>query len=155
MGLIFKMLIPIIMILLIYGYMMGGNKVVDFFNNATTQSKGVETIGNAVTDEDVTVYQWVDENGVKHFSNTQPAGQNVDELQLSSKANVIKSINVTDQEASRPAGGQVTSLVKNPYSPGGAKEMIDQTQNLKNTLDQQMQDQQKILDQITGHGKKK
>ena len=154
MGLVFKMMLPLIMIALIYGYMMGGHKVLDFMSNLSTQSKGVEGVGNAVTNEDVTIYQWTDEKGVKHYSNTQPAGESVNELVLPANANVIQAVKAPPEKEQKEArGGQVTSLLKSPYSPGGGKEMIDQTTDLKNTLNQRMQEQQNILEQISGHKK--
>ena len=156
MGLIFKMMIPLIMILLVYGYMMGGHKVLEFMDKATPKSKGVEGIGNAVTDKDVTVYQWVDDKGMKHFSSTPPEGKSVDALKLSAKANVIQSVKVpVKEEEAQAGGGQVSSVLKSPYSPGGAKAMIDQTEGLKNSLNQKVLDQQAILDQISGKSNKK
>ena len=154
MGLVFKMMIPIIMMLLIYGYMMGGQQLIDFMDKVPVKEKGVEGIGNAVTDEDVTVYQWVDEKGVKHYSNTKPVANNVEELKMSANANVIKAVKVPEEEAP-PGGGSVTSVLKSPYSPGGAKAMMDDTTKLKNTLNQRMQQQQEMLEQISGNSGKK
>ena len=154
MGLVFKMMIPLVMIALIYGYMLGGHKVVDFMSNLPENAKGVEGVGNAVTDEDVTIYQWTDEKGVKHFSNTLPDGQTADELKMSANTNVIQSIDASKQnKAKDEGGGQVNSVRKSPYSPGGAKEMIDQTKNLKKSLEQKMKDQTNMLDQISGSKK--
>ena len=160
MGLVFKMMIPIIMILLIYGYMMGGQQLLDFMEKAEPpKAKGIEGISNAVTDENVTVYQWVDEKGMKHFSSTPPEGKSVDALKLSARANVIQSVKVPEKEEKpKTNGGQVTSVLmgqKSPYSPGGGKAMIDETMNLKNVLEQQMLDQQKMLDQVSGQSNNK
>jgi len=157
MGIVFKMMIPIIMMLLIYGYMMGGQQLLDFMEKAEPpKAKGIEGISNAVTDENVTVYQWVDDKGMKHFSSTPPEGKSVDALKLSAKANVIQSVKVPEKEEKpKASGGQVTSILKSPYSPGGAKAMIDQTTNLKSTLEQQMSQQQEMLDQITGQSNNK
>ena len=156
MGFVFRLMIPLIMILLIYGYMMHGDKVLNFVQNAApAKSKGIEGIGNAVTDKDVTVYQWVDDKGMKHFSSTPPEGKSVDALELSPRANVIQSVKLPVEEESKANGGSVTSILNSPYSPGGAKDMIDQTTNLKNTLEQQMMDQKRMLDEISGNSSKK
>lgn len=149
MGLIFKMMVPIVMMLLIYGYMMGGQKMLDFMESAPPKLKGVEGISNAVSDEDVTVYQWVDEKGIKHFSSTPPSGHSADELKLSPKANVIQAVQV-EEEKETQKGAQVTTIPSSPYSPGGAREMIDQTKDLKNMMDQRAIEQQKMLDSISG-----
>ena len=149
MGLVFKMIVPILVMLLVYGYMMGGQKMLDFMESAPPKLKGIEGLGNAVTDEKVTVYQWVDEKGGKHFSNTPPAGVSADQLNLSSKTNVIQSI-PTPADKEQNSGAQVTSIPSNPYSPGGAKKMIDGAKNLKNMMDQRAIDQQKMLDKISG-----
>lgn len=159
MGLVFKMMVPIVIMILIYGYMMGGDKVMGFLDQFSKESfsrenlTGVEGISNAVTDEAVTVYQWVDEKGVKHFSNSRPAGQAVDELRMSPNANVIQSVKAVEEKAEAKQGGQVISILKSPYSPGGGKEIMDKTQGLKSTLDKRTQDQQKMMDQIMGNKK--
>jgi hypothetical protein len=153
MGFVFKMMIPLMLILLIYGYMMGGDKVLDFIDRAPPKPTGVENISSALTDKDVTIYQWVDEKGVKHFSSTPPQGQDAHELRLSSKTNVIQSVKIPAKEEARPEKGRVTSVLKSPYSPGGGKEIIDQTLDLKDVMQQRMQQQQEMLEQISGHSK--
>jgi Domain of unknown function (DUF4124) len=151
MGLVFKMMVPIIMMLLIYGYMMGGDKVLNFMDNMPqAKPKGVEGISSAVTDEEVTVYQWVDEKGVKHYSNSKPVGKSVDELKMSPKANVIQAVKPQVVVEEPKTGGKVTSITASPYSPGGAREMIDKTKGLKDMMNQRAEDQQSMLDQISG-----
>jgi len=151
MGFIFKMMVPIILLLLVYGYMMKGDKILNFMNNLPEEkAKGVGDISNAVTDEDVTVYQWVDEKGIKHFSNNRPEGRTVDELRMSPKANVIQAIKSPEEKAKPKKAGQVTSISKSPYAPGGGKKLMDKTKGLKDTLDQRGQSQQDLLDQIMG-----
>jgi len=147
-------MVPVILLLLVYAYMMQGDKILNFMKNLPEEkAKGIEGISTAVTDEDVTVYQWVDEKGIKHFSNNRPVGQAVDELKMSPKANVIQAIKAPEEKEKPRKGGQVTSITKSPYSPGGGKAMMDKTQSLKDTMNQRAQSQQEMLDQIMGNKK--
>ena len=51
MGLIFKMMLPLLMIFLVYGYMMHGQKIMGLWDNLQQSSKGIEGVSNAITDE--------------------------------------------------------------------------------------------------------
>jgi len=132
-------------------FMMGGdsNLLPGFMKpSSTPKVKGVTSLGNAVTDKDVTVYQWTDEKGVKHFSNTEPQGKNVERLHLRSDANLIQAIKAPEKKkASRPKVTSIGSGMSNPYTPGGAKKLMNDAQNVQEVLNQRFEMQKKALNQ--------
>ena len=146
-----KMILLIGVLLAVPYYMMGG-AMPDFMTSllpsgSSQNLKGVSGIGSAVTDEAVTVYEWVDEKGRKHFSNTPPAGQNAKALQLRPDTNLIQAVKPqVEKVAPRP---KVTSIgeMKSPYTPGGAKKLIDDAKNVQEMLNQRFDQQKALIDQ--------
>ena len=154
MKLLFKMLLPLAIIgggyaYLLGGGLMGGGDLLGLLQPKEEQPRGIEGLGNAVTDKNVTVYQWVDEHGQKHFSSTPPVGQKqVDTVKLSPDANVVQAIKLPEEEEEKPRRSQVTSVRSNPYSPEGVKELMQDTQELSNMMNERAAEQQKMLDSI-------
>lgn len=149
---IFIKMIALVGVLLAVPYYMMGGAVPDFLSGFSGSSvptpTGVSGIGNAVTDKDVTVYQWVDEKGVKHYSNTPPAGQQAETLHLRSDTNLIKAIEPpAEKKPSRPKVTSIGGGMTNPYSPGGAKKLMDDAKNVQELLNQRFERQQEILNQ--------
>ncbi|MCW9013447.1 MAG: DUF4124 domain-containing protein [Gammaproteobacteria bacterium] len=159
MKLLFKMLLPLLIIGGGYAYLLGGGAMggfdlKSFLQPKEDRSKGIEGLGNAVTDKNVTVYQWVDEHGQKHFSSTPPVGQaQVDTVKLSPDANVVKAIRVPEEEEEAKRGSQVTSVRKNPYSPEGVRDLMQDTKDVSNMMNERAAEQQKILDSLMQQSK--
>jgi hypothetical protein len=117
------------------------------------RAKAPKNFSNVTTDKKVTVYKWRDEHGVMQFSNTPPPeGGIADKVELLPDANVVRAIKVPEAEPEKKTGPVVMST-RSPYTPGGMKELIDNTSQLKDTLNQQQMEQQKIMDQMFGKQK--
>lgn len=154
--LILKMLLPLAIIgggyaYLMGGGIMGGGDILGFLKPAEDKPKGIEGLGNAVTDKNVTVYQWVDEHGQKHFSSTPPATNSpVKTVQLSPDTNVVKGFKAPEEEEKeekrRP---QVTSIGK-LYTPEGVKDVVQDAQDVSNMLNERMAQQQEMMEQMSG-----
>jgi len=108
--------------------------------------KGVTGIGSAVTDQAVTVYEWVDEKGRKHFSSAAPTGQNVKTLYLRPDTNLIQAVKPPVEALTpRPKVTSIGGKMQSPYSPGGAKKLIDDAKNVQEMLNQRFEQQQKLI----------
>ena len=57
-----------------------------------------ENITSVVTDQEVTYYRWIDENGQTHFSNTPPTGLPAEQHTLRPDTNIVQAVKVPEQE---------------------------------------------------------
>ena len=95
-----------------------------------------------VSAEPTRVYKWKDENGVWQFSNEPVDNQNVEVMELDGKINTMPSIDVASQNTSNK------TEKKNLNIPGGLttvapekiSEMMDNVNNLQDTMDQRAED---------------
>jgi hypothetical protein len=114
------------------------------------RAKAPKNFSTVTTDKKVTVYKWRDEHGVMQFSNTPPEeGGVADKVELLPDANVVKAIKVPEAEPAKQTGPVVMST-RSPYTPGGMKDLLDNTAQLKDTLNQQQMEQQKMMEQMFG-----
>ncbi|MDH5471350.1 MAG: DUF4124 domain-containing protein [Gammaproteobacteria bacterium] len=101
---------------------------------------------NVTTDKEVTVYQWVDEHGRKQFGSAPPEGVEAEAKNLKPAQNVISAFKIPEKEESGDtAARQSDHIIKNPYSPGVAKKLIDDAKNVQQLLDQRFENQNKIM----------
>lgn len=114
------------------------------------RAKAPKNFTSVTTDKKVTVYKWRDENGVLQFSSTPPPeGGPADTVELRPDTNLVKALKVPEEEPEKKSGPVVMST-RSPYTPGGMKDMIDTTSNLKDTLNQQQLEQQKMMEEMFG-----
>ena len=156
--LLFKVSLIVGVLVAVPYVMMGKGEMPDFltgfFDKKPETVKLPENLSSVTTDSKVTVYQWVDEKGIKQFSSTPPPGQaNVDTIKLSPNTNVVKAINVPEEEEKPKQGPQVTNILKSPYSVDGVKGMMEDSKGVQETMNKRMEEQQKLLDSLTGQGK--
>ena len=117
------------------------------------QDRAPKNVKAVVTDQKVEVYRWKDEDGVMQFSNTPPfEGGDFEKVVLSPNTNVIDAIKVPEEEQVEEGGPEVFS-VGSPYTPDGMKKMIDDSQDVKEAVNQRQADQEKILQDILGQSK--
>lgn len=157
MKMVFSMLLSVVIIAAVYGYFMKGGDILGVLGQK--QSAPVKKMGsmtNVVTDKQVTVYQWVDEQGVTQFSSTPPVGHvKVETLNLKPDTNVMKATAVPEEEEKPASGPVVTSLGDSTvYSPDGVKELMQNTKDVQDMMNQRMSEQQEFLDQLSGKNKK-
>lgn len=113
-----------------------------------TKPKLPENVKPVVTNKRVEVYTWIDEHGVKQFSNTPPRdGGESEKMVLSPDTNVIDGLKIPEQEAEVASGPKVFN-VGNPYTPGGIKEVIDNTKDVSETLNQRQAEQEQFMDKL-------
>lgn len=170
---IFKFGLTIGVLLAVPYFMMGGqlpswaaNWLPSSLGGGAGSVSAPKNISDATTDEKVTYYRWVDEQGQVHFSSQAPTGQNVEKKTLLPNTNIVKATKIPQPEEDSPEGGRVLSLTKkggqggeggsgsgddepfNPYSPDGVKKMIDNAQQAA----QMMENRNKQLGKVTGAG---
>jgi len=130
---------------------MNGFQIPGMENIAKEASSGISTLENAVVDEDVTVYKWVDDKGVTHFGGTPPAGQGAyDKQEIRTNTNLMGAHKTqAAEEETKPARGRVTQI-GNIYSPEGIKDLMDDAKNTSQEMNDRMLEQQKALDDLMG-----
>ena len=127
------------------GFSGFGNKTNTATDKPVKLPKNVKAV---VTNKRVEVYTWVDEYGVKQFSNTPPSdGGASEKIVLSPDTNVIDAIKIPEKEAEVASGPKVYSL-GNPYTPGGMKEVVNNASDVRETLNQRQADQEKMMQEI-------
>ena len=115
------------------------------------QDRAPKNVKAVVTDQKVEVYRWKDEQGVMQFSNTPPLeGGEYEIVVLSPDTNVIDAIKIPEKEPAEESEPKIFS-VGSPYSPDGMKDMIDGSEDVKESLNQRQLDQEKILQDILNH----
>lgn len=110
--------------------------------------KAPKNIQAVSTDQDVDVYKWRDEKGVMHFGEKPPEMQsNVEKMELRTNVNVMQSVAVNKEEPEEVMDSAPVSMA-NPYSPQGVADMMKQANQLKDTLNKQTENRQKMLDNM-------
>lgn len=114
-------------------------------NMEDLKAKAPKNIETVTTDRRVEVYKWVDDSGVVQFTNTPPMeGRASEKIVLSPNTNVMDAIKIPEEEPEVASGPTVYTL-GNPYTPGGAKELIDQSMKLQEQMNQQQVEQEKMM----------
>ena len=119
---------------------------------AKDAEKGLGELGNAVVKDDVTVYQWTDANGVTHFGGTPPTGQGAyEKKEIRASTNVLQSQKLAEEEPEEPNNKSQIAKVGNLYTPEGVKDLVSDTKDLQQQLNERMAEQDKILNDIMGN----
>lgn len=114
-------------------------------------SEGVSGLENAVVEEDVTVYQWVDDKGVTHFGGTPPTGQGTyDKKEIRTNTNLLNAYKAPEVEDKKPSQRSRVSSVGSVYSPEGVKNLMDDAKGVSDQMSDRAADQQKMLDDLMG-----
>ena len=154
---IISMLIVLIVMVALPMIFLGDNNFAEqlgfsgFGKSGSATSSAIKlptNVKTAVTNKKVEVYTWVDEHGVKQFSNTPPPeGGASEKMVLSPNTNIMDPINIPEPEAEVATGPKVYSI-KNPYTPGGMKEVVDNSKDLRDSINQRQVDQEKMMQDI-------
>ena len=140
------------------------------FDQAATKPKLPENVKSVVTDKDVTVYKWVDDQGRTHFSGSKPMNQSSETKRLRPDTNVMQAVKIPqdeEEEADKSFGGLISLSQKdnkgkkgkkgggkekiepyqmeNPYTPEGMQNLIQGAQNIEGLLNQRTESQQKAM----------
>lgn len=154
---IISMFIVLIIMIAVPMLMLEDGKFVDrfgFFGGGSEKSEKLpQNIQQVVTDEKVEVFKWVDEHGVTQFSHSPPmAGVESEKITLSPDTNVVDALKIAEEEPEIEAKPSVFSL-GSPYSPEGMKDLVDDSVNVKDMLNQRQAEQDKIMQDILGKKK--
>ena len=116
------------------------------------------TIEKEITDKKnvTTVHKWMDEYGVWQFSDQNNSGGNSELLKINSNINVVKSMEVAkpeDETAESNAASDTESSMADIPLPTtipmkDIPKLINDTKELKKTLDQRYKDQTTLLDSL-------
>lgn len=118
------------------------------------KKKTPKNIEAVVTDREVVVYKWLDAHGVMQFSSVPPAGlgetdgeDGVEKMVLSPNTNVIDAIKMPKEEARKTQKSKVISL-GSPYSVEGMKDMVNDSMQLQQQLNEQQAGQQEMMEEL-------
>jgi len=140
-------------------YMLGGGGLPDFLQQMLPGQKPEqvampENITNVVTDEEVTVYKWMDEQGHVNFSSVPPVGLEAEVRQLKPDVNVLPAMKLPEKEEEDEEQGQGSRVTKvgeglySPYSKEGVEKLVDDAKNVGDMLNQRFESQKEALDGI-------
>jgi preprotein translocase subunit SecF len=124
---------------------------IDFSGGSDMRAKAPKNLTNVTTDQKVQVYKWRDEYGVMQFTNTPPPeGQQAEMVELTPNTNIVKAVEIPEQEVEPERSGPNVMTTGSPYTPGGMKEMLDATTGLKDGMNEKQLEQQQLIEQILG-----
>ena len=156
-----KMLISMVLtlgvVLFASQYMLKGVSGIPGFGSASeSASSGLNNLGNAVLDEDVTVYQWVDAQGVTHYGSTPPIGQGSYQVkQIQANANLMQAHKSAAEEEGVDTQGPKVAKVGSLYTPEGVKGMMDDASQLQEQMNQRAEEQEKMMQELMHPASKK
>jgi hypothetical protein len=121
------------------------------FSGSNDHAKAPKNLTSVTTDEKVQVYKWRDQYGVMQFTNTPPPqSQQAELVELTPNTNIIKAVEVPEEEPEQKRSGPNVMMTGNPYTPGGMKDLLDNTSSLATDMNQKQMEQQQLMEQIMG-----
>ena len=155
---IISMIIVLCVLATIPMFLLGDGSVLAKFGldsfTGSDEPKLPQNITNVTTNEKVQVYKWKDKYGVMQFTNTPPPeARQAEMLELTPNTNIVKAVEVPEQEPEQKRSGPRVMMTGNPYTPGGMKDLLDTTSSLAQDMNQKQLEQQQLMEQIMGSKK--
>ena len=131
---------------------IGDLKAPDLKMPSIPGAEQLPSMGSSDAKREDIIYQWRDEKGELHFTNTPPpAGIEYTAKGYDPNANLIQSIEVK-HEVSEPAVTaesqiEVPEKIGNPYSPAKIEKLFNDAQKVQKMLDERMKQQEAIFSQ--------
>ena len=156
---IISMMIGLCVLAIIPMFLFGDGSVLagfglDVFSGSDEHAKAPKNLTSVTTDEKVQVYKWRDQYGVMQFTNTPPPQTRQAELiELTPNTNIVKAVEVPEEEPEQKPGGPSVMMTGSPRTPGGMKDLLDTTSSLAEDMSQKQMEQQQFIDQIMGKQK--
>lgn len=156
-----KMLISMVLtlgiVLFASQYMLKGmGGIPGFGGSSEPASSGLNNMGNALQDEDITVYQWTDAQGVTHYGSTPPTGQGSYEVkQIQANANLMQAHKSRPEEEEVDTQRSKVAKVGTLYTPEGVKGLMDDASKLKEQMNQHTAEQEKMMEELMHPASKK
>ena len=72
-------------------------------------------------------------------------------VELTPNTNIVKAVEIPQQEVEEERGGPGVMTTGSPYTPGGMKDMLDATTDLKDGMNEKQLEQQQLIEQILGN----
>lgn len=111
-------------------------------HQATARQENYEVLQSGKT----VIYKWKNPNGTWNYSNTAPPPNvNAMRQEIVTPVAKVSTSEETTREDVQPAGAKSSEPV-NPYSPGGAKELIDRAREIREQVEERGREQQSRLD---------
>ncbi len=121
------------------------------FSDPDEHAKAPKNITSVTTDEKVEVYKWRDQYGVMQFTNTPPPqAQQAELVVLTPDTNIVKAVEVPEEEPEQKRSGPAVMMTGNPYTPGGMKDLLDTTSSLATDMNQKQMEQEQLMNQLMG-----
>ena len=76
--------------------------------------------------------------------------QQVEMIELTPDTNIVKAVEVPEEEPEQKRSGPRVMMTGNPYTPGGMKDLLDTTSSLATDMNQKQVEQQQLMEQIMG-----
>lgn len=156
---IISMVIVLCVLAIIPMFLFGDRSVLsrfglDTFSESGDEPKTPKNYTSVTTDQKVQVYKWRDEHGVMQFTNTPPPNaQQAEMIELTPNTNIVKAVEIPEEEVEQERSGPNVMTVGNPYTPGGMKDLLDTTSSLTEQMNQKQMEQQQLMDEIMGNRK--
>jgi len=156
---IISMIIVLCVLAIIPMFLLDDNSVLarfglDVFSGSDEHAKAPKNLTSVTTDEKVQVYKWRDQYGVMQFTNTPPPQtQQAELVVLTPDTNIVKAVEVPEEEPEQKPGGPSVMMTGSPRTPGGMKDLLDTTSSLAEDMSQKQMEQQQFIDQIMGKQK--
>jgi hypothetical protein len=148
---IISMIVVLCVLAMIPMFFLGDSSIMARFGliGSDERARAPKNITTVKTDEKVQVYKWRDQYGVMQFTNTPPTQtQQFEMVVLTPDTNIIKAVEVPEEEPEESRSGPTVMVTGNPYTPGGMKDLLDTTSSLAADMDQKQLEQQQLMDQI-------
>ena len=121
------------------------------FSGPDEHAKAPKNITSVTTDEKVQVYKWRDQYGVMQFTNTPPPQtQQAELVVLTPDTNIVKAVEVPEEEPEQKRSRPAVMMTGNPYTPGGMKDLLDTTSSLATDMNQKQMEQEQLMNQLMG-----
>lgn len=156
---IISMLIVLCVLAVVPLLLFGDNNLLagfglDIFGEPDLRAKAPKNITSVKTDKKVQVYRWRDEYGVMQFTNTPPPGtQQAEIVELTPDTNVVKAIEVPEEEPAQERSRPMVMSTGNPYTPDGMKNLLNSASGLAEGMNEKQAQQQQLMDQIMRNNK--
>ena len=171
----FKIMIVVLVLLVASPFMLPGKngqrlfslsdlKMPDFSSWFSSRKSNVVVIPENSTPENeitqkkklTTVHKWIDEYGVWQFSDQNNSGGDGKVVKINPDINVVKAMEVAKPEEDSKenstqddAESSLSDISLTTIPVDKIPKLINDTKNLKNTLDKRYEEQQTLLDSLT------
>ena len=111
-------------------------------------SKGLGELGEPLVEKDVTVYQWIDKDGVTHFGGTPPTGQGTyEKKEIRASTNLMQAFK-TPEEEEEEVSSQKVARVGSPYSADGVKKLLDDAKGIQDQMNERKAATDELLNNL-------